>query len=78
MAITEIILDVFREYLYAYRYGLGQQQQLQQKQQPPQPLNNQYYPFDILPKEDTDKTKFFHLRLPGHLFIIRHQTRTVY
>ena len=52
IGVTEIILDVFREYLYAYRNGLGQQQQkqqqLQQKQQPPQPFNNQYYPVDIL------------------------------
>ncbi|MFZ0224386.1 MAG: hypothetical protein WAM42_22115, partial [Candidatus Nitrosopolaris sp.] len=49
-----------------------------QRQQPPQPFNNQYYPVGILPSEDTDKTKFFHLMLPGNLFIIRHLACTIY
>jgi hypothetical protein len=70
IGVTEILLDVFREHVYAYRYGLGQHQ--------PQQFNNQYYPVDILPSEDTDKTKFFHLRLPGDLFIMRHLARTIY
>jgi hypothetical protein len=78
IGVTKILLDVIREHAYAYRYGLEQQQQQQQHTQPPQSFNNQYYPLDILPSEDTDKTKFFHLRLPGDLFIIRHLARTVY
>ncbi|MGB8933952.1 MAG: hypothetical protein WCC17_02450 [Candidatus Nitrosopolaris sp.] len=53
IGVTELLLDIFREHVYTYRYRLGRQ-----RQQPPQPFNNQYYPVGILPSEDTDKTKF--------------------
>jgi len=32
--LMQLLLDIFREHVYAYRYGLGQQQ--------PQPFNNRY------------------------------------
>ena len=67
VGITEIVLDVFREHVYAYRYGQQQQQ----------PFNDQYYPA-YLPSEDTDKRKSFHLMLPGDLSIIRHLARVIY